>query len=141
MSKYSFNYIDLDTSELVYKDKKFTITKDVELQKEIQSVNKKARLLMRMDLAKQGLTDKDLIIVRKEGNKTFEDKTHLVELEKEYTNEASVELFESLSQKYFGMDLGHLILDIGLTNEEADKFGADFAKALAGQTSPREETK
>ena len=141
MSKYSFNFIDNDTSELVYKDKKFTISKDVELQKEIQGVNKKARLLMRTDLAKQGITDKDLIIVRKEGSKTYEDKTHLVELEKEYMNEASVELFESLSQKYFGMNLGELILDIGLTNEEADKFGADFAKALAGQTSPSQETK
>ena len=138
MSKYSFNFIDDDTSELVYKDKKFTISKDVELQKEIQSINNKARILMRLDLAKQGLTGKDLIIVRKEGNKTYEDKTNLIELEQDYMQQASVELFQTLSQRYFNMSLEDLILDIGLSNQEADKFGADFAHALAGKKTPSE---
>ena len=136
MSKYSFNFIDDDTSELVYKDKKFTISKDVELQKEVQNINNKARILMRVDLAKSGLTGKDLIIIKKEGNKTYEDKTNLIELENSYMQQASTELFETLSQRYFNMSLNDLILDIGLTMEEAEKFGSDFAHALAGKKSP-----
>ena len=138
MSKYKFNFIDDDTSELVYKDKKFTISKDVELQKEIQSINNKARILMRLDLAKQGLTGKDLIIVKKEGNKTYEDKSNLIELENEYTQQASVDLFQTLSQRYFNMSLEDLVSDIGLNNQEADKFGVDFAHALAGKKTPSE---
>lgn len=138
MSKYSFNFIDDDTSELVYKDKKFTISKDVELQKEIQGINNKARILMRVELAKQGLTGKDLIIVRKEGNKTYEDKSNLIELEQDYMQQASVELFQTLSQRYFNMNLDDLILDIGLTTQEAEKFGTDFAHALAGKKTPSE---
>lgn len=136
--KYKFIFIDEDTSELQYKDKKFTISKDVELQKEIQSINNKARILMRLDLAKQGLTGKDLIIVRKEGNKTYEDKTNLIELEQDYMQQASVDLFQTLSQRYFNMNLDDLILDIGLTTQEAEKFGADFAHALAGKKTPSE---
>lgn len=136
MSKYSFNFIDNDTSELVYKDKHFEIKKDVELQKEIQGINNKAKILMRLELAKQGISGNDLIIIRKEGNKTYEDKTNLIELEKDFMNQASVELFQSLSKRYFDMSLEELIEDIGLNTEEADKFGTDFAHALAGQKSP-----
>lgn len=134
--KYKFNFIDDDTSELVYKDKKFEIKKDVELQKEVQNINNKARILMRVELAKQGLTGKDLIIVRKEGNKTYEDKSNLIELEQDYMQQASLDLFQTLSKKYFNMTLEELGEDIGLTPEEYTDFGKDFAYALAGKKSP-----
>lgn len=136
MSKYEFIKQDEDTTLLKYKDKSFEIKKDVELQKEIESVNKNARVKMMVDLTKQGITSNDLIVVRKNGSKTYEDKSNLIQLEQSYMQEASVDLFQSLSERYFGMKLEDLIKDIGLEDEEASKFGNDFAYALAGKSSP-----
>lgn len=136
MSKYEFIKQDEDTTILKYKDKSFEIKKDVELQKEIESVNKNARVKMMVDLTKQGITSNDLVVVRKEGSKTYEDKSNLIQLEQSYMQEASIDLFQNLSNRYFGMNLEDLIKDIGLNDEEASKFGNDFAYALAGKSSP-----
>lgn len=136
MSKYEFIKQDEDTTILKYKDKSFEIKKDVELQKEIESVNKNARVKMMVDLTKQGITSNDLVVIRKEGSKTYEDKSNLIQLEQSYMQEASIDLFQSLSERYFGMKLEDLIKDIGLEDEEASKFGNDFAYALAGKSSP-----
>lgn len=136
MNKYEFIKQDEDTTLLKYKDKEFEIKKDVELQKEIESVNKNARVKMMLDLTKQGITSKDLIVVRKNGSKVYEDKSNLIQLEEQYMQEASVDLFQNLSKKYFNMSLENLISDIGLNDEEGAKFGNDFAYALAGKKSP-----
>lgn len=136
MNKYEFIKKDEDTTILKYKDKEFEIKKDVELQKEIESVNKNARVKMMLDLTKQGITSKDLIVVRKNGSKVYEDKSNLLQLEEQYMNEASIELFQNLSNKYFNMSLENLVSDIGLNDEEGAKFGTDFAYALAGKKSP-----
>lgn len=136
MSKYEFIKQDEDTTILKYKDKSFEIKKNVELQKEIESVNKNARVKMMVDLTKQGITSNDLVVIRKEGSKTYEDKSNLMQLEQSYMQEASIDLFQNLSNRYFGMNLEDLIKDIGLTDEEASKFGNDFAYALAGKSSP-----
>jgi hypothetical protein len=134
--KYEFIKQDDDTTILKYKDKEFTIKKDVELQKEFQSINKNARVKMMLDLTKQGITSNDLIIIKKNGSKTYEDKSNLIQLEQGYIQEASIDLFQTLSNKYFNMPLENLIADIGLTEEESTKFGNDFAYALAGKSSP-----
>lgn len=136
MSKYEFIKQDEDTTILKYKDKSFEIKKDVELQKEIESVNKNARVKMMVDLTKQGITSNDLVVIRKEGSKTYEDKSNLIQLEQSYMQEASIDLFQNLSNRYFGMNLEDLIKDMGLNEEEASKFGNDFAYALAGKSSP-----
>lgn len=134
--KYEFIKQDDDTTILKYKDKEFTIKKDVELQKEFQSINKNARVKMMLDLTKQGITSNDLIIIKKNGSKTYEDKSNLIQIEQGYIQEASIDLFQTLSNKYFNMPLENLIADIGLTEEESTKFGNDFAYALAGKSSP-----
>ena len=136
MSKYEFIKQDEDTTILKYKDKSFEIKKDVELQKEIESVNKNARVKMMVDLTKQGITSNDLVVIRKEGSKTYEDKSNLIQLEQSYIQEASIDLFQNLSNRYFEMNLEDLIKDMGLNEEEASKFGNDFAYALAGKSSP-----
>lgn len=136
MNKYEFIKKDEDTTILKYKDKEFEIKKDVELQKEMESVNKNARVKMMLDLTKQGITSKDLIVIRKEGSKVYEDKSNLIEMEKTYLQEASVDLFQNLSQKYFGMSLENLMQDLGLNDEEGTQFGIKFAEALAGKVSP-----
>lgn len=135
--KYEFIKKDEDITILKYKDKEFEIKKDVELQREFQRINKNARVKMMLDLTKQGITSNDLIIIKKNGSKTYEDKSNLIQLEQSYIQEASLDLFQTLSNKYFNMSLENLIEDIELTEEESTKFGNDFAYALAGKESPR----
>ena len=66
--KYEFKKIDVDTTELCYKDKSLKIKKDIALMQELQSAVFKAKRKMVFDLAKEGLTKKDLVISKKEGN-------------------------------------------------------------------------
>lgn len=135
--KYEFIKKDEDITILKYKGKEFEIKKDVELQREFQRINKNARVKMMLDLTKQGITSNDFIIIKKNGSKTYEDKSNLIQLEQSYIQEASLDLFQTLSNKYFNMSLENLIEDIELTEEESTKFGNDFAYALAGKESPR----
>lgn len=130
--KYSFTSIDTDTTELTYKDKRFEIHKDVDLMKRMQSIPIKARTAMMLDLSKKGITKKDLVIERKEGNKTYYDNSNLLEVEEVYTNQASVDIIDELCQKYFNMGLAELITDIGLDENETEKFGADLMSAFSG---------
>ena len=130
--KYSFTSIDTDTTELTYKDKRFEVHKDVDLMKRMQSIPIKARTAMMLDLSKKGLTKKDLVIERKEGNKTYYDNSNLLEVEEAYTNQASVDIIDELCQKYFNMGLAELITDIGLDENETEKFGVDLMSAFSG---------
>ena len=59
---YEFIEVDKDTTKLKYKDKEFLIKRDVGLLKDLQSINVKAKRRMVMELAKEGLTTKDLVI-------------------------------------------------------------------------------
>ena len=130
--KYSFTSIDTDITELTYKDKRFEIHKDVDLMKCMQSIPIKARTAMMLDLSKKGLTKKDLVIERKEGNKTYYDNSNLLEVEEAYSNQASVDIIDELCQKYFNMGLAELITDIGLEDKDTEKFGTDLMSAFSG---------
>ena len=130
--KYKFENIDVDTTRLTYKDKQFDIRKDVDLMRRMQSLSVKARTNMMIDLSKQGISKKDLVLERKEGNKTIYDNSNLLELEQEYYNLASVDLIDELCQKYFSMGLIETIQDIGLTDIEVEEFGKNLMSAFSG---------
>lgn len=132
--KYKFEKIDDDTTKLIYKDKEFEIKRDVELTSKMQGVYMKARTKMMIDLSKQGITKKDLIIERKENGKTYYDNSNLTELEKYYTQMAFLEIYDDISKNVTGMIFQDLILDIGLNESETEKFGVDFSNALLGKT-------
>lgn len=143
--KYEFIRVDDDTTLLKYKDKEITIKRDIELQVKIQSSVKRARIMMNKDLSSMGMTKKDLVIERHEGNKTYYDNANIMDVEEQYQTLAIQEVFEEIVKKYSGMTLEQLMLDIGLNaqteNEENKKFGEDLAKATMGKTekSPSEE--
>ena len=130
--KYTFKNIDIDTTELTYKDKRFEIRKDVDLMKRMQSLSVKARTNMMLDLSKQGVSKKDLVIERKEGSKTIYDNSNLLEIEQEYYNLASVELIDELCQKYFNMGLLDLLQDIELKDNEVEEFSKDLMSSFSG---------
>lgn len=130
--KYKFEKIDSDTTKLTYKDKEFEIKRDVDLTKRMQGLYMKARTNMLIELAKQGISKKDLTIEHKENGKTYYDNTNVTELENVYIQMASLELYNELSKKYTGMDFQDLITDVGIDDKEAEDFGVGFTKALQG---------
>lgn len=137
--KYKFEKIDDDITKLSYKDKEFEIKRDVELTSKMQSVYMKARTKMMVDLSKQGITKKDLVIERKEKGKTYYDNSNLNELEKYYTEMAFLEIYDEISKEATGMIFQELILDIGLNENESEEFGLEFSNALLGkQKTPSE---
>ncbi len=141
--KYEFIKIDDDTTKLRYKGKEYEIKKNVGLIRDMQSIPVRAKTMMMLDLSKQGITAKDLIIERKEGNKTYIDNSNIQELEKAYNDQASVSLLDELSKKYVGIGLIELIQDIELDEKEMEQFSKDFVVAFSGISvdSPSETTK
>lgn len=131
--KYKFTKVDQDTTELSYKDKVFPIKRDVDLQKRIQEAIPKARVLMNVELAKMGLTKKDLVIERHEGNKTYYDNSNIMDAEEQYQAIATMEVFDEILVKYTKMTLNDLIQDIDLNQDEVGDFGTDLTNAIMGK--------
>lgn len=132
--KYKFEKVDNDTTKLSYKEKEFDIKRDVQLTKKVQSIYMKARIKMMVDLAKEGITKKDLVIERKENGKTYYDNTNVTEIEQNYIQMASLELYNEICKKATGMEIDELMEDIGLNENKAEKFGSEFSLAIQGKT-------
>lgn len=131
--KYKFTKVDQDTTELSYKGKVFPIKRDIDLQKRIQEAIPKARVLMNVELAKMGLTKKDLVIERHEGNKTYYDNSNIMDAEEQYQAIATMEVFDEILVKYTKMTLNDLIQDIDLNQDEVGDFGTDLTNAIMGK--------
>lgn len=132
--KYKFEKIDNDTTRLSYKEKEFKIKRDVELTKKIQGIYMKARTKMMVDLAKEGITKKDLVIERKENGKTYYDNSNITEIEQNYIQMASLDLYNEICKSSTDMAIDELMEDIGLNENEAEKFGNEFSLAIQGKT-------
>lgn len=132
--KYKFEKVDNDTTKLSYKEKEFDIKRDVQLTKKMQSIYMKAKTKMMVDLAKEGITKKDLVIERKENGKTYYDNTNVTEIEQNYIQMASLDLYNEICKKATGMEIDEIMEDIGLNENEAEKFGNEFSLAIQGKT-------
>lgn len=127
--KYEFIKIDLDTYKLVYtnKDKKevsIEFKRTIEMGKELQSINAKARIEMFKNLTEMGLTKDDLIIKKKDGKgNTIYDETNYQEFEKKYIEEMSVSTIDELIRKCFNKNVLELFEDMGvdIKNIKADE--------------------
>ena len=140
--KYKFEVIDNDTTKLTYKDKEFKIKRNINLLKRTQEVYFKARTKMMVDLTKQGITKKDLIIEKKENGKTYYDDTNIREIENNYIEMENLEIYNSIAEDYTGMSWIELIEDIGLEETDIEEFAFNFAKSLQGKDkTPSEEKK
>lgn len=129
---YKFEKVDNDTTKLSYKDKTFEIKRNVQLLNDLQSVNFKAKRLMVMDLSKQKITTKNLIIKEEKGGKTYYDNSNLLELEKSYEEEYLMNLLDKKCKKIFNLSFAELLADVGITEENVEKFTEELTKALTG---------
>lgn len=140
---YKFIKIDDDTTELKYKEKTFTFKKDVELLSSVQNINFRAKARMMSELKKMNMSADDLVLVKVEGNKRYEDKSNLIELEQYCLSVEAELIYDEILKKFCGMTLAQIIKDIGIdiTNkEEILKFTNEVNNAIVGKTeSPSEE--
>lgn len=139
--KYKFEIVDNDTTKLIYKDKEFKIKRNINLLKRTQEVYFKARTKMMVDLTKQGITKKDLIIEKKENGKTYYDDTNIREIENNYIEMENLEIYNSIAEDYTGMSWIELIEDIGLEESDIEEFAFNFAKSLQGKDKTPSEGK
>lgn len=137
MAKYEIIKNGTDDYTLKYKDKEFNFKTDIQIMTKIQGANKTARTRLIMDLAKQGISIKDLTIEKKENGKTYLDNSNKAELEKAYMDEETANVFSEICKDKFGMDLTELILDIDLDEKETEKFAVELVQALTGKTPSR----
>ena len=131
--KYEFIKNGLDDYTLKYKDKEIQFCSKVEFIKELQEVQKNARLKMISDLAKEGMSIQDLIIKKTEGAKTIEDHSNKDYVEQGYIQQEQVRVIDNICKKMFNMDASTLILELGFTDEkEVEDFYKEFGDILAG---------
>lgn len=134
MKKYEIIKNGTDDYTLKYKDKEFNFKTDIKIMSKMQGANKTARTKMVMDLTKQGISMKDLVITKKENGKTYMDNSNKAELEKAYMDEETANVFSEICEEKFGMDLTSLILDIDLEESEMEQFAVELVQALTGKT-------
>ena len=133
MKKYEFIKNGVDDYTLKYKDKEINFKSNVNIVNSLQDSISKARMNMIKDLAKEGLSIKDLIIERKENGKTYYDNTNKEELEKAYLEKEQSKVFIEIIEKLFGMSVEDLFIDMELTNvEESTQFSEELGKILVG---------
>jgi hypothetical protein len=133
MKKYEFIKNGVDDYTLKYKDKEINFKSNVNIVNSLQDSISKARMNMIKDLAKEGLSIKDLIIERKENGKTYYDNTNKEELEKAYLEKEQSKVFIEIIEKLFGMSVEDLFVDMELTSvEESTQFSEELGKILVG---------
>ena len=133
MKKYEFIKNGVDDYILKYKDKEINFKSNVSIVSELQDSIAKARMNMIKDLAKEGMTIKDLVVERKENGKTYYDNTNKEELEKAYLEKEQSKVFIEIIEKLFGMSVEDLFIDMELTNvEESTQFSEELGKILVG---------
>lgn len=131
--KYEFIKVAEDVYKLKYKEKEFEFKCNVNMAKEIQEITMQSRLQMIQDYAKQGRSIKELIIEEKKDGKTYYDNSNKIALEEAYREKLTLEYMDNKCFEMFGMNLGSLLGDIGLTsNEETEKFFEDLSRYMSG---------
>ena len=134
MAKYELIKTSKDNYTLKYKEQEYKFKTDVELVKDMQGINKKARINMIKDLSKDGISLKTLTIEEHKDGKTYVDNSNKAELEEVYLGEAMSEFLDDLCNRLFGKTYTDLILDMELDENEIEKFSLEFLSALTGQT-------
>ena len=136
--KYEIREVEEDITELRYKDKFFKAKRNVNLIKDYEDIERKAKIQFLVDLKKEGLTVKDLTSEVQEGSKTMIDYSNVDYLQKEYVERKKMDFFQDFCKSITGMSLEELINDIGLKDDECTQFGLDFSQMISGMRKQEE---
>ena len=133
---FEFIKIDDDTTKLKYKDKEFEFKKTVGLLEKLQKVNFNAKMSMMKSLKERGETANDYIVIKKEGSKTIEDKSNLVELEQYFLGLESQKIYDDICKQFTNMTFAELLVDIGVdynSIESVQDFTLKLSTAITNQ--------
>lgn len=131
--KYKISKVDEDTSNLSYKDKSFNFKRDVQLLKDYEDIERKAKIKLFADLKSDGLTANDLIVEYTKNGKKYQDNSNLNYLEEDYILKSKLNFFDEYCKKITNMSMNDLIQDIGLDDTDIEQFGFDFGKMIRGE--------
>lgn len=131
--KYKIIKVDEDTSNLSYKDKSFNFKRDVQLLKDYEDIERKAKIKLFADLKSDGLTANDLIVEYTKNGKKYQDNSNLNYLEEDYILKSKLNFFDECCKKITNMSMNDLIQDIGLDDTDIEQFGFDFGKMIRGE--------
>lgn len=137
MEKYKITKNGVDDYTLEYGEKKFDFHTDLKMMSKIQGATKTARLKMINDATKEGISLKEYTKEIKKDGKTYYDNTNKEELEKIYIDDEISNVFNEICKENFNQDLMTLIQDIGLDDNEIEKFSQELSEALLGKTPSR----
>lgn len=118
MIKYEIIKNGLDDYILKYKDKEIRFHSKVGIVNELQSVNKKARLLMIKELAEQGMTVKDLETETESNGRTIIDNSNRNFIEEAYIQEMQGKVFLEAINEMLGMSFEALIKELEIKTEK-----------------------
>lgn len=131
MVKYEIIKNGMDNYTLKYKDKEINFHSKVGIVRDLQSINKKARLLMVKDLAEQGMTIQDLVKETKQGDKTIYDNSTRNYIEEGYIQDLQGKEFLKAIEEMLGISLEELLVELEIsTVEESQKLSIELGKCL-----------
>ena len=131
--KYEFIKNGIDDYTLKYKDKSINFHSTVDIATRLQDAIEKGKNKLIFDLAKEGMTIKDLQKEYKKDGKTYTDNSNYETLEQNYINKAQTDTFMQIIEELFKIKFLDLILEIGLsTEDEMQKFGNELGNILNG---------
>lgn len=147
--KYEFKTVDLDTFELVYtkneEEKKIQFKRDIEMASYLDGITARARIKLNSYLAKMGMTEKDLIIKKVDGNKTIYDESNFRNCEKGFIGEESVNAVNELAEKCFKMNIIELFDEIGIDYQNdavaVELFTNKFMTVIKGENKNPSQSK
>ena len=87
-------------------------------------------------IVERGETANDYIVVKKEGNKTIEDKSNLVELEQYFLGLESAKIYDDICLEFTKMTFPELLVDIGIdynSVEAVQDFTLKLSTAITNQ--------
>lgn len=136
--KYEIIKNGMDDYTLKYKDKEINFNGKVEYSLESQNIVKTARMRMITDLAKQGMSIKNLVVEEKKDGKTLYDNSNKEYIEEAYIQEIQEEIFNDILKKMLGYTFEELVVEIGIGNNENEviKLGEDLGNVLSGNYAP-----
>lgn len=139
--KYEFIKNGIDDYSLKYKDKEIRFNSKVDIAKRMQESIEKGKTNLIFDLAKNGMTVKELCKEVKKDGKTYIDNSNYETLEKTYINNAQAGVFIEVLEELLKTTYTELMLDIGLTTEkEIEQFGLDFGNVINGSFPSKKES-
>lgn len=136
--KYEFIKNGADDYTLKYKDKEIKFNSTVNIVTRLQQSIEKGKSDLIFELAKRGMTVKELSKEIKKDGKTYIDNSNYEILEKQYIEKAQSEVFMDIIEELFNKKFTDLVFEIGITDEkEMQQFGTDLGNILTGSFPSR----